>query len=138
MLRELIKALYKIVFPTYETFALTDRLSLRIVGEEFELINYGAGGSELIQFMKLSAADAKEVFRSIKQACDHREIVKAKLINCFWTIDARTSSNPSDIIIRINGSLGRVRAIAKRADVLRTVEKFNTRVGLAEGIEPAL
>ena len=61
-------------------------------------MNFGAGGSELVQSMKLSVSEAEQVFKSIKLACDHSETAKAIVSELHWTTDATIRTNQDTIL----------------------------------------
>src|SRR5438105_4097749 len=96
LLRSLSKALSQALSEVgaYEKIALTNGLYIRVPKAELVLMSVGAGGSEVIQSMRLSVDEAKQIFQSIKRACDLREIVEIKVGELYWTTDARLRSNP--------------------------------------------
>src|ERR1700684_868211 len=70
---------------SYEKIALTDCLYMRIPKAELTLMSLGAGGSEVVQSMKLSVYEAEQIFRSIKRACNLNEVVEVKIGDLSWT-----------------------------------------------------
>jgi hypothetical protein len=115
---------------SYEKITLTDGLYLRIPKAELTLMSLGAGGSEVVQSMKLSVNEAEQIFRSIKRACDLQEVVEVKIGDLSWKTDASLKSSPDEIIIVFNGPLGYAREVARREDVVAAVAEFTNRFGL--------
>ena len=132
LLRSLSQALTQALseIGSNERIGLTDGLYLRIPKAELILMSVGAGGSEVIQSMKLSVGEAQEIFQSIKRACDLHEIVEIKVGELSWRTDARLKSNPDKIIIVFDGPLGYTRTIARREDVAAAITEFTNRFGL--------
>jgi hypothetical protein len=130
-LRSLSRALFQAWSNVgdYETIELTDRVYLRFPKAEVTLKSVGAGGSEVMQSMKLSIEEATQIFQSIERACDLREIVEIRTGELSWITDARLGSNPDKIIIEFNGPLGWTRAIARREDVAKAISEFADRFG---------
>ena len=131
LLRSLSQALTQALseIGSNEKIGLTDGLYLRIPKVEL-ILSVGAGGSEVIQSMKLSVGEAQEIFQSIKRACDLHEIVEIKVGELSWRTDARLNSNPDKIIIVFDGPLGYTRTIARREDVAAAIIEFTNRFGL--------
>ncbi|WP_315742075.1 MULTISPECIES: hypothetical protein [unclassified Bradyrhizobium] len=108
---------------------LTDLLFFGIQRSELILMSYGAGGSEVIQSMKLSMDEAKQIFLSIEQACAVQNVVSVKVGELSWMTDARPKSNSDKVVIVFDGPLGYTRAVAQRKDVVAAVAKFADRFG---------
>jgi hypothetical protein len=83
-----------------------------------------------MQSMNLSIDEAREIFQSIKRACDLHTIVKIKVGELSWATDARLQSNPDSIAVTFDGPLGRTNAIAKRETVAAAIAEFADRFGL--------
>lgn len=97
---------------------------------EVTLISVGSGGSEIMHSMNLSVDEAREIFQSIKRACDLHAIVRIKVGELCWATDARLQSNPDNIAVTFGGPLGRTNAIAKRETVAAAIAEFANRFGL--------
>lgn len=114
----------------YEKIAFTDRLYLRVPRAEVTLMSVASGGSDVIQSMNLSVAEATEIARSIKRACDFRELVEIRVGELSWKTDGRLQSDPDKIIIVFNGPLGYTRELASREQILAAIAEFSNRFGL--------
>jgi hypothetical protein len=83
-----------------------------------------------IQSMRLSIDQAREIFRSIKRACELEEIVATKVGELSWRTDARLKSDPEWLTIVFNGPLGYTNTVVKRKDATAAVAAFTDRFGL--------
>jgi hypothetical protein len=106
--------------------ALTDRLYLRVPDPEPKLTLISLGGGTIIS-LRFSVDEAKQVFRSIKHACDLHDVVEIKVGDVSWETDARS---PEKIIVVFKRSLEYTREIAKREDVVMAITEFTNRFGL--------
>jgi hypothetical protein len=86
----------------------------------------------------LSLDEAKKIFRSIKRACDLRQIEKVKVAELSWRTDARLRSKwlerlvAGRIVIGFDGPSGFVRELVRREVVIAAVAEFTKRFGLDE------
>jgi hypothetical protein len=110
--------------------SLTDHIWLQIPKSELTLWSVGSGGSEIVDNKDISVEEARDIFESIKRACESNDVVNIRIKELAWTTDARVRSKPDEIILTFETSLARTRASAKRSDVLMAVAKFNARYGL--------
>jgi hypothetical protein len=117
-------------FNIQEKIKLTDLFFFEVRSSGLTLMSFGAGGSEVVQSMKLSVDEARLVFLSIKQACADQDIVSVKLGEQSWTTDARPKSDPDNIVVKCSGPWMRTRDIATREDVAKAMTQFVDRVGL--------
>jgi hypothetical protein len=109
--------------------SLTDHIWVQIPKSELTLWSVGAGGSEIVDNKDISVEEARDIFESIKRACELNDVVNIQIKELAWTTDARTRSNPDEIILAIETPLARTRALAKRSDILIAAAKFNARYG---------
>src|ERR1700759_780000 len=58
---------------------LTDSAFFNIRRSGLSLMSFGAGGSEVVQSMKLSVDEARQIFLSIKRACVGQDIVSVRV-----------------------------------------------------------
>jgi hypothetical protein len=132
LLRSLSKALSQVSseMGDFEKITLARGLYFRVPKPEVTLMSVSSDGGDVIQSMSLSVDEAKQIFQSIKRACDLHEIVEVKVGELSWKADARLQSNPDIIVIAFNGPLGRTRVTAKREDVAAAVAEFTDRFGL--------
>ncbi|MDP3077404.1 hypothetical protein [Bradyrhizobium sp.] len=120
----------------FERIALTRSVYLCVptgkatLKPEVTLMSVGSGGSEVMQSMNLSVDEAREIFQSIKRACDLHTIVKIKVGELSWVTDARLQSDPDNITVAFGGPLGRTNAIAKRETAAAAIAEFDDRFGL--------
>src|ERR1700761_1781989 len=114
---------------TDNRISLTDHIWVQIPKSELTLWSVGAGGSEIVDNKDISVEEARDIFVSIKRACELNDVVNIQIKELSWTTDARTRSNPDEIILTFETPLSRMRALAKRSDVLMAAGKFNSRYG---------
>jgi hypothetical protein len=84
-----------------------------------------------IQTATISIDDAKEIFRSIKRACDLSQVDEVKTDRLHWKTDARVYSKaPDTVIIQFDGPSGFTRGIVQRETATAAVIKFTRKFGL--------
>lgn len=108
---------------------VTDLLFFGMQRSGLILMSYGAGGSEVIQSMKLSVDEAKQIFLSIEQACTRESVVNIKIGELSWMTGARPKANSDKVVIVFDGPLGYTHAVAQRRDVVAALAKFADRFG---------
>ena len=125
--RSVFQALARMYFArSYEKIALTDRLYLGVPKMEITLVSLIGEA----QTAKLSVDDARQVLRSVTQACDLNNVVEIKVGDLTWITDARVKSgNPDQIVIKFSNSQGSTRTSATRAGLLAATEEFVSRFG---------
>ena len=80
--------------------------------------------------MKLSVDEARQILRSIKNACDLNDVEEIKVGQLTWKTDARIRSKGSEeIIIKFSGPDGSTRTPARRKDVAAALAEFTDRFG---------
>jgi hypothetical protein len=70
---------------------------------------------------------AKELFKSIKSACDHGGITEIELGELFWKTDAR---DEGQVAVQYRGSQGSVHTTVERSAVTAAIADFSRRFGL--------
>lgn len=92
---------------------------------EVKLMSVGAGGSEIIQSMRLSIDDTKQIFRSIECAYDHEDVAEIKLGEVSWRTDCRVRSDPEKVTISFKRGWERTRADVWRQDLAKAIANFS-------------
>jgi hypothetical protein len=125
--RSVFQALTQMVFArSYEKIALTDKIYFGIPKMEITLVSLIGEA----QTAKLSVDEARQILRSIKQACDMNDVMEIQVGDLTWTTDARvTSGNPDQIVIKFGNSQGSTRTSATRADLSAATEEFVSKFG---------
>jgi hypothetical protein len=81
--------------------------------------------------MKISVGDAKEIFKSIKSACDVQDIKKATVGDLSWKTDARKRSTDDErMAIQFHMPMGSTSATVSRDQVVTALAEFETKFGL--------
>ena len=118
-----------------EKIVFSDRLYIRVRDDEIAVVSLAFDNS---QVMRLSLDEAKQIFRSIKRACDLHQIEEIKVTEFSWKIDARLRSKwveriiEDRIIVGFDGPLGFVRELVRRVVVIAAVAEFTKRFGFNE------
>jgi hypothetical protein len=121
--------------PSEADLVFSDRLYLRVGDGEIALVSLAFDNS-LVK--SLSLDEAKKIFRSIKRACDLRQIEEVKVAELSWRTDARLRSKwlerlvADRIVIGFDGPSGFVRELVRREVVIAAVAEFTKRFGLDE------
>jgi len=111
-----------------EKIKLSDQLYLRLPDTRLTLVSL-IGAADAI---KLSVEDAREIFKSIKSACDTQDIRETKVGELSWKTDGRTRSADQDhMVIQFNGPSGFTRIPVKRDEIAAALAEFETKFGIS-------
>ena len=112
-----------------DRITFSDQVYMRLPDVEITLVSLGME----IQTTRLSIDDAKEIFKSIKSACDMHEIKEIKVGELYWKTDGRLQSADEDrMVIEFGEPLGFARHVVNRQDVSSAVIEFTKRFGLSQ------
>jgi len=106
----------------------SDRMYMLVPYVELTLVSLGVDN---VQAMKLSVKDATEIFKSIRSACEMREIKEIEVGELTWKTDARLQpEDPDRVVVQFDGPLGFVREVLRREDVVAALTEFEKKIGL--------
>ena len=90
------------------------------------------------QAIKLSLDEAKQIFQSIKRACELQQTITIKTAELSWKTDARLQPTwlrrifSDRIVIGFDGPSGFVREFVRRDVVLAAIEEFTKKFCIAD------
>jgi len=112
----------------YEKITLSQRIYLRVPRDRITLVSLAIGDASA---MRLSVNDAREIFRSIKRACDLHQVEEIRTNELSWKTDARINFPGQDtVVIQFEGPLGFTRDLVKREAATAAVIEFTKKFGL--------
>jgi hypothetical protein len=111
-----------------EKIKFSDKLYLRIPDTRLTLVSLVGGETDAT---KLSVEDARQIFKSIKSACDMQDIKEIKAGDLSWKTDGRIRSADQDYVaIRFNGPSGSTRLTVTRNELTAALAVFEAKFGL--------
>jgi hypothetical protein len=113
-----------------DRIAFSDRVYMHLSDAKITLMSLGIGN---VQAIEISNNDAKEIFRSIKRACDFNEVEEIKRDEWSWKIDSRVGMlGQGVVVINFRGPMGTTTEVVKREAVTAAVLEFARKFGLNE------
>ena len=83
---------------------------------------------DAVNSTKLSVNEGREIFESIKSACEKNGVTEINLGELSWKTDA---SDERQVTISFKAPLGSVYTVVERADVAAAIADFKRRFGLS-------
>jgi len=118
-----------------EKIVFSDRLYMSFYVDEIAVVSRALDNA---QARKLSLDEAKQIFRSIKRACELQQTTTIKTAELSWKTDARLQPTwlrriiPDRIVIGFDGPSGFVREFVRRDVVIAAIEEFTKKFCLAD------
>jgi len=112
-----------------EKIMLSPRVYFRVAKDGLALVSLHMDNA---QARTLSIAEARQIFRSIKQACGLNGVEEIKIAELSWKTDARAKSNQSTVVVRLNGPSGFIHERLKRDDAIAAVMEFDRKFDLKD------
>ena len=110
-----------------EKIKFSDKLYLGIPDPRLTLVSLIGEGDAI----KLSVENAREIFDSLKLACETQDIKEIKVGERSWKVDGRIRSADQDhIVVWFEGRSGFTRTLLRRNEVARALAQFDARFGL--------
>jgi hypothetical protein len=119
--------------PSEADFVFCDGLFVRVRDDHIAVV---CRGPEMGDTERISLDEAKQLFRSIKRACDLHQIEEIKFARFSWKTNACTRSKwiekiiADGVILAFFGGSGTFRAVVARDTLNSVVTNFIDRFGL--------